>query len=59
MGIRRNVELRGRENSRWNPMKKRVACIVLSLAALAANAEVSGDKGFDIPRAEFAKYYRR
>ena len=47
------------KNSRWNPMKKRVACIVLSLATLAANAEVSGDKGFDIPRAEFAKYYRR
>ena len=38
-------------------MKKRLACIILSLAALVANAEMSGEKGFDLARAEFAKYY--
>ena len=40
-------------------MKKRITCIVLSLATLAATAEASGAKEFDIPRAEFAKYYRQ
>ena len=40
-------------------MKKRITCIVLSLATLAATAGVSDDKGLDVPRAEFAKYYRQ